>query len=212
MNSSLLLAPDDGLLNVAHVRNASLKLGTLDDNLVVLIIPACARVDLGAERVQGLGGHVAELALGVGHEALAGGIHGAIAQLGGRVLGIVALDQAGIVGKGIGGAASLLGRRLALVARAHRGRRLGRAGVGRLERADPVVNVAGVVVFVEVHGRILTAVVVEVFHVRLVSVHLGPVNLEAGCGNVAVLVDPGTVHILFIVYARHNLVGVVPVI
>ena len=180
----------------------------LDDDLVLLVVPACAIFNVGTEVVGSLGGHVAELLLGVGHEALSGGVQLGVAELGGLVLVGAALDDAGVLLEALG--EPLVTSALPLGVRHplgdNSGRVLGLEGANLAPRPDGGV----LTVRVELHRRALAAVVVQRLLRGVVAVELGPVDLEGGSLGVAVAVNPSTEDIVVVLNSGNYRASIVP--
>lgn len=102
---------------MAQVRDIDLAIGvvTLNNDLVLLIIPAGTIVDVGTELIHFLLGHEAELLFSIRNKALTSSVQIRVAQLGSLVLVGVTLDDARILleplREVVVGAASFLSRR-----------------------------------------------------------------------------------------------------
>lgn len=168
--------PDSDVCNVAQVRDISSAIGVaLDNDLILIVIPAGAVFNIAAELVDGLGRHVAELLLSIRHEALTSSVQVRITQLSSLVLVRMALDEARVVLKAL--------LELVVCATPLHGRGFGKLGCGVLRLAIailwPVVDGRVVRVGVELDRRSLPAVVVQVLLGRVVSVKLRPVDLKS---------------------------------
>lgn len=200
-----------------QVRHAHLEVvSPLDDDVVLIIVPARPALDCTAEVVDSLGRHVAELFLLVRDEAGPGGVRLRIAELSGAVLPEAALDDARVRLEALREPFALPVRRsasqphLILGRLGHRRGRDGRVSGKDVAALGPVVHPVWVRLGVVVQWRVLATVVVEVTLGRVVAVKLGPVHLEASCREIAVSVDPRTEDVVGVVDAGRLRASIVP--
>lgn len=171
--------------------------GALRRHLIRLVVPAVSAVHVLTEGVLGLGGHVAEGALGVGHEAGASGGFG-ITDFGSGLLFELALDEP--VGELVAGALPLdrsrsRGAAVELdfaISRAADGWRGGERRIAGedVTLAAVIDHGARVVLCAPGQNRVVGTVVRRIWSRSVGAVEVWPVNLNAGRWLVTVAVKP----------------------